>query len=102
MMGWGAFCQGQKTRGPWSVQERRHHINILELKAINLVRTFTIKEPKGISVHMKVDNLTALSYLTKMGGTKSPIMTQISKEIWEYILDRQITITAEYIPSHLM
>lgn len=40
--GWGAFCQGQRTAGPWSRQERDLHINTLELKAVNIaLRTFT-------------------------------------------------------------
>ena len=32
--GWGAACQGEKTRGVWSEQEQKLHINILELLAM--------------------------------------------------------------------
>jgi len=32
--GWGAFCQGIRTGGAWSSQEKNFHINILELLAI--------------------------------------------------------------------
>ena len=32
-LGWGPVCQGQSTGGPWSNEERREHINLLELKA---------------------------------------------------------------------
>ena len=34
--GWGAVCQGEKTRGVWSEQEQKLHINILELLAVKL------------------------------------------------------------------
>ena len=42
-----------------------------------------------------------LRYLTKMGGVKSSEMIKLSKEIWDYLLLRGITITTEYLPSKL-
>jgi len=32
MVGWGAYCQGQRTGGPWTAQEQ-WHLNFLELAA---------------------------------------------------------------------
>ena len=31
--GCGAFCQGHKTGGQWTLPEKKDHINILELRA---------------------------------------------------------------------
>ena len=51
------------------MEERKFHINVLELKAVKLaVMSFTLKERNGISVHIRMGNMTALSYLMKMGG----------------------------------
>ena len=36
-----------------------------------------------------------------MGGTRNQELIQISKEIWDFLLSRQITSTAEYLPSSL-
>ena len=86
--------------GPWSMEERKFHISVLELKAAKLaIMSFTLKERDAISVHGQhdMDNMTALSYLMKMGGTKSQELTAISKEIWQYLLKRKIRITAEYL-----
>ena len=33
-----------------------------------------------------VDNMTALSYLLKMGETENPELLLILKEIWEFLL----------------
>ena len=44
---------------------------------------------KMSAIHFQVDNMTALTYLLKMGGTKNPELMQISKEIWEFILGRE-------------
>ena len=50
-------------------------------------------------IHIKMHNIVALSYLVKMEGTQTQFLIQISKEIWEYLLDKGITITAEYLPG---
>ena len=48
----GATCQGQTTGGPWTAEERKHHINILELKAARLaILTFIRMHPKVKSIH---------------------------------------------------
>ena len=38
----------------------------------------------------------ALAYLVKMGGDKKP---KFPKEIWEFGLANQITLTAQYLPA---
>ena len=41
LTGWGAACQGQRTVGPWTLQEAQMHINCLELLAATFaVHTF--------------------------------------------------------------
>ena len=99
-IGWGAACQGEKTRGVWSEQEQKLHINILELLAVKLaLLSFTKNETVN---SFQIDNTTAIRYLAKMGGgggTKSVKLVSLSKEIWEYLLDRGITITTENLPS---
>ena len=68
LQGWGAFCNGVRTRGPWSPQEQTLHINCLELLAASLaVRTFA-KERSGITILLKIDNTTAVAYINRMGG----------------------------------
>ena len=96
LQGWGA------TNGQWSPREQDLHINILELKAAKLaIISFHRIFPNSVSIHIQMDNITALCYLKKMGGTRCQILTEISKEIWKYLLDHQITITVEYLPGVL-
>ena len=97
----GAVCQGTTTGGTWSYQERTKHINILELIAVkHAIMTFT-KGKSVTTIHFQIDNMTALSYLAKMGGTRSPELLQVAKEIWDYLLANGIAVTAEYLPSSL-
>ena len=43
--------------------------------------------------------MTALSYLLNMGGTQNKHLIEISKESWDYLIERKVHLTAEYIPS---
>ena len=99
--GWGAVCRGIRTGAQWSKKEQDLHINQLELLAIKFAILTFAKMWKMSAIHIQVDNMTALSYLLKMGGTKNPELMQISKDIWEFLLGQEITITAEYLPGNL-
>lgn len=102
-MGWGFHCPFSQTRmgGPWSPVEKKLHINALELKAANIAVKSITKNKQNVHIHLKMDNTTAVTYVNKMGGTKSPILTNIAKDLWEYCLERKITLTAEHLPGSL-
>ena len=71
LLGWGAATDKMSTGGLWSEQERTHHINLLELAGGALaMKTFT-KGRRNIHVLLKMDNTTAISYINRMGGTRS-------------------------------
>jgi hypothetical protein len=45
--------------------------------------------------------MTAVTYVNKLGGTVSPSMNSIVKELWMWCMNRDITITAEHLPGIL-
>jgi len=99
--GWGAHCGRVSVGGQWTKEERKEHINVLELKtALLAIRTFT-KNTNPKSIHLLLDNQVALAYVTKMGRPNSQKLLDLTKEIWKYLMQRGITLTAEYIPSAL-
>jgi len=101
--GWGAAMEGgPSTGGLWSLEEKNSlHINVLELMAAELaIKSFVDLRPVS-SLHIWIDNQVALSYLVKMGGTKNHLLTEISKRIWKFLLEREISLTAGWIPSKL-
>ena len=100
LAGWRAVCNGVQT-GQWSEEERSLHINVLELLAIKLALFSFTRGKKVKAIHFQIDNKAALSYLLKMGGTKNENMIRLSKEIWHYLLNHNMAITAEYLPSVL-
>ena len=97
---WGAVYNGVPTSVQWSEEERTLHINVLELLAIKLALVSFSKWKKMKAIHFQKDNKAAWSYLLKMGGTKNDHIRLI-KEIWHYLLNHNMAITAEYLPSVL-
>eukprot|EP00794_Sanderia_malayensis_P002377 gene2377-2739_t len=45
------------------------------------------------------DNTTAVSYINEMGGCKSPQCNELTKEIWEWAMTRNIWLSAAHIPG---
>jgi len=68
LKGWGATCNGIRTRGPWSPSEQSLHINCLELLAATLAIQSFAKEKSGISILLQLDNSTAVAYINRRGG----------------------------------
>ena len=48
--------------------------------------TFTRFHLATKTAHVKIGDIVTLSYLVNMDGTRNQILTRISKEIWEYLL----------------
>ena len=48
-----------------------------------------------------MDNKVALSYLVKMEDTHNKDLFGLSKQIWNYLQPKKITITTGYLPGHL-
>ena len=100
-VGWGALCQGTRTGGPWSPTERMRHINFLELLAATLAVKCFAKGKQNITIHLKVDNTTAMAYINKFGGTVSPELNQLTKELWLWCLERNISLQATHLAGIL-
>jgi len=55
----------------------------------------------NIHIQLLMDNVTALTLINKMGGTKSRALTSLSHNLWQWCLQRQITVSATHIPGIL-
>lgn len=100
--GWGVmFCGSQKTGGRWSVTERELHINVLELKAIELALKSFAKQV--INKHVKVlsDNTTTVQYLRHMGGSGSASCDEVAHRIWIWCKENGVWLTVAHIPGKL-
>ena len=72
--GWGAHLDQSSTKGQWSKQEKRLHINVLELNAVSLALHHFKDQCQNQTVLVAMDNSTVVAYLNKQGGTYSAEM----------------------------
>lgn len=99
--GWGAACGGSSTGGPWTLEQGRQHINCLELQAgFNGLRCFA-DCAIGSTIELNMDNTTAVAYINKMGGTRSPHLNSLALEIAQWCESRKINLYAVHVPGIL-
>ena len=90
-----------KTGSQWSALVFRLHINAKELLAAILSLQTFARDKTGIHVRLKIDDLTAVYYINKMGSTHSRGLMEITAQIWEWSIQRNIVISAEHLPGRL-
>ena len=98
-MGWGARQGELQTGGRWSLTETSHHINYFELLAAFLALQCFAKHSRGITVQMKLDNVTAVTYINKLGGAHSQALCQLALMIWDWCIQRDAFLVAEQLPG---
>lgn len=99
--GWGAVClnTGRKTNGLWSREEKKLHINCLELMTAWFAIQTLVKISPSVHVRLQMDNASAVAYINRQGGTRSHQLNLIAKNIWEWAIYHRIRISAEHLPG---
>ncbi|XP_030765624.1 uncharacterized protein LOC115889704 isoform X1 [Sitophilus oryzae] len=97
LTGWGARCLNEVTHGFWNVDDSKKHINYLELLAVfNALRSFA-SDYFNCSILLRVDNVTAIACINRMGSVKFRSLNNITRQIWLWCENRNIFIVASYI-----
>lgn len=97
--GWGANCGEDKTHGFWNQDEKLFHINYLELlAAFNALKTFA-KNIFNENLILRIDNVTAIASINKMGSVQYKNLNEISRKIWDWCESKNIFVYASYISS---
>ena len=86
--------------GIWSEEDKKYHINYLELKAAFLCLKFFCDNASNEHIYLFMDSTVALKYISKMGGRKL-LLNSLAKQIWEWCERRNIWISAFHIPGKL-
>ena len=87
------------TGAPWKDTDDLLHINVLELTDACFALSKLATTARSTHIRLKLDNLTALAYINKMGGTHSPECYHVTPQIWKWAIARAIWLSAAYIPG---
>ena len=99
--GLGTHLDQSSTKGLWSDQEKRLHINVLELKAVSLALRSFKDQCQNQTVLVAPDNSTVVAYINKQGGTHSAEMCTLLWKIMTWCHHCHITLKARDIPGCL-
>lgn len=95
--GWGASCDSETASGHWSKEETQFHINSLELIAAFFGLKCFAKDLRNSEILLRIDNITAISYINRQGGVRYTHLHHIAKEIWQWCEFRNLWIYGTYI-----
>jgi len=88
------------TGGCWSATEAQYHINYLELLAAFLALKTFAKYQKGL-ILLRMGNASAVTYINQKGGTHSTHLCNLALQIWEWCIQKEITLQTEHLPGNL-
>ena len=96
---WGATDGINNDYGFWDLNQKQWHINYKELMVIKIALQKLVNNAQNCQILLRVDNMTAIAYVNKMGGTRFPNLHALAKEIWQWAERKNIFLFASYIPS---
>ena len=98
-VGWGAHLDRQVASGLWDTHQAALSINARELLAVQLgLRQFQ-SSLQGCTVAVFCDNTTAVAYLRKEGGTRSPLLNSLAQEILLWTESLSIRLAPQFLPG---
>ena len=80
-VGWGAHLSSLVVSGLWDRSEALLPVNARELLVVQRGLLHFQSFLSGATVAVFCDNVTAVAYLRKEGGTRSPVLNNIAQEI---------------------
>ena len=98
-VGWGAHLDCQVASGLWDTQQATLSINARELLAVQLGLFQFRSALQGRTVAVFCDNTTAVAYLHKEGGTRSPLLNTLAQEILRWTESLSIRLAPQFLPG---
>ncbi|XP_046746413.1 uncharacterized protein LOC124411363 [Diprion similis] len=99
LSGWGVACGQARSHGFWNEEERKSHINILELTTAFFGLKCFANDLRYCDILLRLDNTTAISYINRMGGVRFARLSNLARKIWDWCEERDIWIFASFISS---
>lgn len=100
-LGWGGYLGSQEASGRWDKDHQSLHINVLELKAVLLCLQQFEDHVRNKAVLVLSDNVTAVHYINKQGGTHSRQLNELAVTLLMWCQERAVSLLARHIVGSL-
>ena len=88
---------GPYAQGKWSVAEKGHYINRLEMMAVWLCLKQLTSEVEGKTVLLRLDNTSVVHYINKQGLTRSPQLCYLTWGFLQWCIQHKVTLRAVHL-----
>ena len=99
--GWGAVFKNISTGGQFIITETLMHINVLELKEILYGLRSLCDHIYDSHIKILHDNTTEVHCMNNMGSCRSVDCDKITKSIWDWAIQRRLSLSSSHIPGRL-
>jgi hypothetical protein len=100
--GWGVTSPLITASGFWRLEEQENFsINVRELKTILFALKLHAKKCEDSTIKIYSDNITALKYTTKAGGTSSVILQDLAIQIQQICNKHRLQVIYQHVPGIL-
>ncbi|KAG1037455.1 hypothetical protein G6F43_012861 [Rhizopus delemar] len=96
---WGVSSPEIETTGYWTDEEKTQSINVRESSAILFALQLHGGKYKNKTIKIYTDNITALKFVTKSGGTSSTTLQQLAVEIQDLCNYYNLKVEYQHIPG---
>lgn len=97
--GWGGVLDNVSIGGQWTPSEAANHINYLEMLAVFFALKAFHAQLSGKHVCIRIDNMTAVADIGKMGTCHSRKRNKLTQDIWGWCIINNVFITTAHIPG---
>ena len=98
-VGWGAHLDRQIASGLGDAQQAALSINVRALLVVRLDLYQSRSSLQGRTVAVFCDDTTAVAYLRKVGGTRSPLLHTLAQEILRWTESLSIRLAPQFLPG---
>ena len=99
--GWGYHLKSTNAKfgGRWTVEERTHDINYLELKAVHLSLLSACKHITNTHILILSDNTTTVVGINRQGSTHSSNCNSVTRDIWLWAMQQNNWLSSTHCPG---
>ena len=100
-VGWGAIVGEHQVPGVWTPRQGELSINLREMMAVQKGLLEFGSLLRGKTIALFCDNVTAVVYLRRLGGTRSQVLFLKAGEILLWVESMEITLLPQFIQGSL-